>query len=54
MVLLWIGIVLLAAWVLGFLVLHVAGGLIHLALLAGAVAIVWHFVAGRMHAGRHS
>lgn len=49
--LLWAGIILLAAWVVGFLVLHVAGMLIHLALLAAIVAIVWHFVAGRRHAG---
>jgi hypothetical protein len=45
-VLLWLGLILLALWVLGFLVFHL-GALIHLALLAAVVAIVWHWVAGR-------
>lgn len=46
--LLWIGIALVVLWVLGFLLFHVLGSLIHLALIVAVVAIVWHFVAGAM------
>lgn len=42
-----IGIVLLAVWVLGFFVFHVLGGLIHLALIAAIVLFIWHWVKGR-------
>ncbi len=38
--------VLLVAWVLGFVVFHVAGGLIHLLLVLGVISVVWHFVRG--------
>lgn len=44
--LLWIGLILLVAWLLGFSVFH-AGGLIHLVLVIAVVLIVWHLVAGR-------
>lgn len=40
-----IGIVLIALWALG-LVLHVAGGLIHIALVIAAIFIVLHFLKG--------
>lgn len=42
-----IGIVLLVAWLLGFGVFHVAGGIIHILLVLAIAAIVWHFVTGR-------
>jgi hypothetical protein len=37
-------IVLLLAWVLGFLAFHVAGGLIHLLLIVGVISLIVHFV----------
>jgi hypothetical protein len=36
--------VLLIAWVLGWTVFHVAGGLIHLLLLIAVISLVLHFV----------
>lgn len=37
---------LILAWILG-LVFHIAGGLIHIALIIGLVMLVLHFVRGR-------
>ena len=45
--LLTIAIILFVLWALGFLVFHVAGGLIHLLLVIGVIVIIWNFVAGR-------
>jgi hypothetical protein len=46
--LLWLALIVVAAWLLGLLVFH-AGAFIHLALLVAAVMIVWHLVArGRL------
>ncbi len=42
-----IGLVLLVAWLAGFLVFHVAGGLIHLLLVIAVIMIVLHFIRGR-------
>jgi len=42
-----IAVVLLVMWVLGFLVFHIAGFLIHILLLVAVVAVVLHFVRGR-------
>jgi hypothetical protein len=39
--------VLLIAWVGGFTVFHVAGGLIHLLLILALVSLVMHFLMGR-------
>jgi len=39
--------VLLVLWLLGFLVFHVAGGLIHLLLIIAVISLVIHFVRGR-------
>ncbi len=39
-------LVLLVAWVMGFTVFHVAGGLIHLLLIVALVSLVLHFVRG--------
>ena len=35
------------AWILGFGVFHVAGGLIHLILIVAIISLVWHFISGR-------
>jgi Family of unknown function (DUF5670) len=40
-------IILLIAWITGFGVFHVAGGLIHLLLLFAVVSLILHFVMGR-------
>jgi hypothetical protein len=45
--LLMIGIVLLVLWAGGFLVFHVAGGLIHLLLVLAVISVVVHLVTGR-------
>jgi len=37
-------VILLVAWVGGFTVFHVAGGLIHLLLLVAVVSLILHFV----------
>jgi len=42
-----LAVILLVAWLLGFGVFHVAGGLIHLLLLVAVISILWHFVRGR-------
>lgn len=42
-----LAIILLVAWLLGFLVLHVASGLIHLVVVVAVVLFVLHFVRGR-------
>jgi len=34
-------------WLLGFLVFHVAGGLIHILLVVAVIVLVLHFVRGR-------
>ena len=41
-----IAIVLLVLWVLGFVVLPVGGGLIHLLLVIALISLIWHFVSG--------
>ncbi len=40
-------IVLFVAWVLGWVVFHVAGGLIHILLVIAIVTLIVHFVRGR-------
>ena len=37
-------LVLLVAWLLGFLVFHVAGVLIHLLIIVGLICLIVHFV----------
>lgn len=39
--------VLLIAWIGGFTMFHVAGGLIHLLLILAVISLVMHFVMGR-------
>lgn len=43
-------VVLLVAWVLGFGVFHVAGGLIHLLILFAVISLIMHFVRGTSRA----
>ena len=40
-------VVLLIAWIGGFGVLHVAGGLIHLLLIFAVISLILHFVLGK-------
>lgn len=42
-----IAIVLLAIWVLGFLLFHIAGFFIHILLVVAVIALIYHFVRGR-------
>jgi hypothetical protein len=39
-------VILLVAWILGFGVFHVAGGLIHILLIVALISLVLHFVRG--------
>jgi hypothetical protein len=39
-------VVLLIAWITGFTVFHVAGGLIHLLLIFAVISLILHFVMG--------
>jgi hypothetical protein len=39
-------VILLIAWIGGFGVLHVAGGLIHLLLILAVISLILHFVMG--------
>jgi hypothetical protein len=40
-------VILLVAWIGGFTVFHVAGGLIHLLLVFAVISLILHFVLGR-------
>jgi hypothetical protein len=40
-------VVLLIAWVGGFTMFHVAGGLIHLLLILAVISLIMHFLMGR-------
>jgi hypothetical protein len=42
-----IAVILVILWLLGFLVVHVGGGLIHLLLVAAVIVIIWNLIAGR-------
>jgi hypothetical protein len=42
-----LAVFLIVAWLLGFGVFHVAGGLIHLLLVLALISFVWHLFAGR-------
>ena len=46
-----VAIVLILAWLMGYLVFPVAGSLIHLLLVVALCALVWHFIAGRRQRG---
>jgi Family of unknown function (DUF5670) len=40
-------VVLLVAWILGWFVFHVAGGLIHMLLVVAVILLIVHFARGR-------
>ena len=40
-------VVLVVAWLLGWVAFHVAGGLIHLLLIVAVISLIVHFVRGR-------
>ena len=40
-------VVLLVAWLLGWVAFHVAGGLIHLLLIVAIISLIVHFMRGR-------
>jgi hypothetical protein len=42
-----IAVILFILWLLGFVVLHVGGGLIHILLILAVIAVVWRLVTGR-------
>jgi Family of unknown function (DUF5670) len=42
-----LAIILLIAWLCGFLVFHVAGGLIHIVVVVAIILFILHFVRGR-------
>lgn len=42
-----LAVILIVAWLLGFIVFNVSGGLIHLLLVVALVAFIWQLVAGR-------
>jgi hypothetical protein len=44
---LWLAVVLFIAWLLGFVVFHVAGGLIHLLLVIAVVVFIFNLITGR-------
>ncbi|MGH7607953.1 MAG: lmo0937 family membrane protein [Gemmatimonadales bacterium] len=42
-----LAVILIVAWLLGFVVFNVAGGLIHLLLVVAVISFIWQLVAGR-------
>ncbi len=42
-----VAVVLLVLWLLGFFVVHVGGGLIHLLLVIAVIAIIYQLMTGR-------
>lgn len=45
--LLYIAIVLIILWLLGWLLFHVAGALIHLVIVVAVIFFIWHLIRGR-------
>jgi uncharacterized protein DUF5670 len=43
----WLAVILVVAWLLGWGVFHVAGGLIHLLLVVALVVFLINFISGR-------
>lgn len=43
----WLAVILVVAWLLGWGVFHVAGGLIHLLLVLALVVFLINFISGR-------
>jgi hypothetical protein len=42
-----IAVILFVIWVLGFFIVHVGGGLIHLLLVIAVIVIIYRLVTGR-------
>ncbi|GAA0675822.1 lmo0937 family membrane protein [Sphingomonas insulae] len=42
-----LAVILLILWLLGFVVFHVAGGLIHILIVVAVIVIVYQLVTGR-------
>jgi hypothetical protein len=42
-----IALVLVLAWIAGFVVFHAAGFLIHILLILAVISIIFHFIRGR-------
>lgn len=42
-----IAVILVVLWVVGFLVLHITGALIHLLLVVAIIAVLYNVIAGR-------
>lgn len=42
-----IAVILVILWILGFFVVHVGGGLIHLLLVIAVIVIIWQLITGR-------
>jgi hypothetical protein len=42
-----LAVILFILWILGFIVFHVAGAVIHLLLVAAVIAIIYRLVANR-------
>jgi hypothetical protein len=45
--LVWLAVILLVAWLLGWGVFHVAGGLIHVLLVIAVVVFLFNLISGR-------
>lgn len=45
--LVWLAVILLVAWLLGWGVFHVAGGLIHVLLVIAVIVFLINFISGR-------
>jgi len=43
----WLAVVLIVAWLLGWVVFKVAGGLIHLLLVIAVIVFIYNLVTGR-------
>ena len=43
----WLAVILVVAWLLGWGVFHVAGGLIHVLLVVALVVFLINFISGR-------
>ena len=42
-----IAVILVVLWLLGFFVVHVGGGLIHILLVIAVIVVLWNLIAGR-------
>lgn len=42
-----IAVILVVLWAIGFLALHVGGGLIHLLLVIAAIVVIYRLITGR-------